>query len=365
VRSQSPVLKRKSIILRGSDCWDTPVWIMSRSPPARPAAGRYIPLHLITDGDQVLPVTNAICDLMLRQYDDARRFVPAVEWMTYEIIDNIVLHAEAQLPGVVCAQYYQTSGRLEIAVVDFGRGMRASLSESHSVPDDTAAVRLAVTRGVTRNSEIGQGNGLAGTQEIARVNGGTLLLCSGAAKLEQVGPCESVARVPRMPGTAIILELDTRRPVDLTETRIAGSGSTADWNFLVAEGERVVQRGGLRVLDECAHVAGREPARTLRRKIEGILPDLEGMMVLDFDGIRMASSSFLDELLGVWRLATVPNCFARAFASPTWRHSSARSRKPSSASVWIAIIEVASDQAISDRSAGRSSFFEDLGRANL
>jgi hypothetical protein len=48
----------------------------------------------------------------------------------------------------------------------------------------------------------------------------------------------------------------------------------------------------MRVLDECAHVAGREPARALRRKIEGLLPNLEGTLVLDFKSIRMASSSF-------------------------------------------------------------------------
>src|SRR5690242_11146735 len=33
--------------------------------PRRPAVGRYIPLQLIASGDEVLPITNAICDLML------------------------------------------------------------------------------------------------------------------------------------------------------------------------------------------------------------------------------------------------------------------------------------------------------------
>lgn len=267
-------------------------------PDARPAAGRYIPLQMINGGPEVSAVTNAICDLMLRRYDGARGFVPAVEWMTYEIVDNIVLHAQAASPGIVCAQYYEAGGRLEIAVVDLGRGVRASLSETRAVADDAAALGLAVTRGVTRSSLVGQGNGLAGTLEIAKANGGTMNLCSGEAMLQQIAGCQRFITTPPMPGTAIVLDLDTRRPVELTQTEVAGSGSWQDWNYLIAEGERLAERGGLRVLDECAHVAGRPPALALRRKIEALLPDLEQPMVLDFDGIRMASSSFLDELLG-------------------------------------------------------------------
>jgi len=267
-------------------------------PADRPTVGRYIPLQMISGGHEVLSVTNDICDLMLRRYDGARDFVPAVEWMTYEIVDNIVLHAQARSPGVVCAQYYEAGGRLEIAVVDIGRGLRASLSETRTVADDTTALTLAVTRGVTRSADLGQGNGLAGTLEIAKANGGALQLCSGEVMLEQAGESRTFTPTPHMPGTGIVLDLDTRRPVDLTQTKIAGGGSWQDWNYLIAEGERLAERGGLRVLDECAHVAGRPPALALRRKIEALLPDLEQPMVLDFEGIRMASSSFLDELLG-------------------------------------------------------------------
>jgi hypothetical protein len=218
--------------------------------------------------------------------------------MTYEIVDNIVLHAQASSPGVVCAQYYETGGRLEIAVVDLGRGLRASLSENRVVADDAAALALAMTRGVTRSPLVGQGNGLAGTLEIAKANGGAMQLCSGEAMLHQVANDQRFITTPAMRGTAIVLDLDTRRPVELTQTEIAGSGSWQNWNYLIAEGERLVERGGLRVLDECAHVAGRPPALALRRKIEALLPDTEQPIVLDFEGIRMASSSFLDELLG-------------------------------------------------------------------
>lgn len=267
-------------------------------PKGRPAAGRYIPLTLISTGEEVVAVTNAICDLMVRRYDGAREFVPAVEWMTYEVVDNIVLHAQSLVPGVVCAQYYEASSRLEIAVVDLGRGLAASLSETREVADDLEALRLAVTKGVTRDAGVGQGNGLAGTLEIARTNGGTLQLFSGEGLLQQVGTTQSVASGPHLGGTGIVLDLDTLQPVNLADTQIVGDGGWHGWSYLIAEGERLTEAGGLRILDECVHVAGRAPAEALRRKIEVLLPDLETPLLLDFGGIRIASSSFLDELLG-------------------------------------------------------------------
>lgn len=64
------------------------------------------------------------------------------------------------------------------------------------------------------------------------------------------------------------------------------------------ECERLVEGGGLKILDECAHTGGRPPAAALRRKIEALLPEMDEVLILDFQGVTKASSSFLDELLG-------------------------------------------------------------------
>ncbi|MCP9831969.1 STAS-like domain-containing protein [Synechococcus sp. HJ21-Hayes] len=50
---------------------------------------------------------------------------------------------------------------------------------------------------------------------------------------------------------------------------------------------------------ECLHTGGRQPAKLLRRKIQGLLPAMDGEpLILDFSGVKSAASSFLDELLG-------------------------------------------------------------------
>lgn len=46
------------------------------------------------------------------------------------------------------------------------------------------------------------------------------------------------------------------------------------------------------------HTGSRPPALRLRRKLAAVLPEMDGELILDFVGVRSASSSFLDELLG-------------------------------------------------------------------
>ena len=68
--------------------------------------------------------------------------------------------------------------------------------------------------------------------------------------------------------------------------------------------------GSLVVRDECVHTGSRQAAKSLRRKILAILPDMDTPLVLDFDGVENASSSFLDELLGRLADELGPETFA-------------------------------------------------------
>lgn len=90
------------------------------------------------------------------------------------------------------------------------------------------------------------------------------------------------------------LRLDTRRPVSLSDTFISDPG----WSYIDYEAERLAEGAGIRVVDECVHTGGREPARTLRRKLEAVIEEMDAPLSLDFDGVEFATSSFFDELLG-------------------------------------------------------------------
>jgi hypothetical protein len=50
---------------------------------------RFLPLKLIASDADVFATVNAICDLVLHQFDDASVLVPAMEWAVNGIVDNI------------------------------------------------------------------------------------------------------------------------------------------------------------------------------------------------------------------------------------------------------------------------------------
>ena len=261
-----------------------------------PEQGRFLPIRLITDGKDVFETTNSICDLVLRQFEDSAKFLPAMEWMVNELIDNIIIHAEAPVPGVVCAQFYPKLRKLEIAICDMGRGIRESLSTGHRIDSHGHALEQALKRGVTRDPEVGMGYGMAGSLEISKVNGGDFVLWSGDATYNLSDGKElGIRAIPSVRGTGLFLGMNTDRPVDLAETWI---GDRGDWNFIDAEAQRLEEVGGINIAAECANTGSRPPAKYLRRKIAAILPEMEHPLVLNFSKVRSASSSFLDELLG-------------------------------------------------------------------
>lgn len=257
--------------------------------------GRFVPVMPICDQKSVLDAVNAICDLVIHQFPNGNEFVESMEWAINEVIDNILTHAESPTCGAVCAQYLPNRHKLRIGISDVGRGIRSSLSESYELSTHGEAISKAVLRGVTRNARIGQGNGLAGTYQIASLNRGMFNIFSGdvmfAADVE-----DALLDLPvSIDGTTVYLSLDTRRPVDLMDTFMAEKAK--GWTYLDRECERLSEAGSVMVRSECVHVGGRPPAKALRQKLINLAPSYEGRMILDFKGCRPASS-FLDELLG-------------------------------------------------------------------
>ena len=261
----------------------------------RSKTGRFLPILLVDSSKSVCGAVNEVCDLVLHQFDNAREFLPAMEWAINEVVDNIFLHSDTAVPGVICAQYFPQKHHLDIGICDMGRGIYASLSESQNLVNHSDALTKALMRGITRNSEIGQGNGLAGSLDITQVNHGSFQIWTGDAcfKLDAKGT-QTFTKIPEISGTGISISLDTRNPVNLGDTFIGQRESI----YIFSESERVSDGEGLKIAEECLNTGTREPAKTLRRKIMALLPDMDVPLILNFIGVRGVSSSFLDELFG-------------------------------------------------------------------
>jgi hypothetical protein len=268
--------------------------------PAKAPAVGVVPLTPIATEEQQFQAVDAICAIALTAVDNAAAFIPALEWLANEILGNILTHATAETPGVVCAQYRAKQQRFDIGICDMGRGLLGSLQPTFpEVRSYGQAIDRAIERGVTRDPAIGQGNGMAGSYEIVRLNGGTYQIWTGDVvyELNKGKRRPGFQSMPAVFGTGVMFSLDTSKPVDLASTWIA-SATGAECLFLNTQTEAASDTG-LNVAAECLHTGGRAPAKLLRRKIQGLLPAMDGEpLILDFSAVKSAASSFLDELLG-------------------------------------------------------------------
>lgn len=263
--------------------------------------GRFIALRLVEDREASLRAAlEAIVALVEAQHADAAAFVPAMRWAVAEVLDNVGNHADSPVPGVVCAQYYPVQSRIDVAVCDMGRGIKASLATRYkSLYSHGDAVTKALQAGVTRDLRVGQGNGLTGCVEIIGANGGNMHIWTGDVDFAYVhGKRKGFEKVLPLPGTGVLLQLQTDRPVDLRSTTIGGGVPTSMHD--VAR-QREPGEDRIEVASICAHTEGRSPARALREQVLAKVAAPEGKarpVTLDFGGVASASSSFLDELLG-------------------------------------------------------------------
>ena len=265
-----------------------------------------------TDFREQQRAVDASVEMALGHLPLRRDFLAALEWVAGEVTDNVLTHAECAEGGIVQTTVRAESGQVEIAVADAGRGLLASLRESRpQLETDAEAAALAVERGVTRDPDAGQGQGLAGTLRIASLTGGAFEIASGTARLTTArltttpDLVEPVVRrnEPPVPGVCARVELgpDPRfrlsealgfagadhRPVDLVETRYeTGDGSA----ILVRLSEASAESGGF---------GSREAGRRWRTKCRNLLRAAPGKpLVLDWGGVRAVSSGFADEFLG-------------------------------------------------------------------
>ncbi|MCI0655979.1 MAG: DUF4325 domain-containing protein [Acidobacteria bacterium] len=278
----------------------------------------FVPLHLIDDEGSLTAAAQHVAALVTDHVHEGGGFQAALVWAVSELLDNVQRHADAREPGAAFARYFPRQQLLSVAISDLGRGILASLSESQYLNGHGHAVREAIQRGVTRSEDAGQGNGLAGVVEIVKRNGGTLRIWTGdvvyrISSREADGIFE---RIPDLPGTGVAFDLDTRRPVSLEDTWIAAlaggvpamaGASAGDSRLTVAEPASAygtgVPEAGVRqvVLDvalECTSTGMRRPAERLRERAEALLQEPGTSVSLDFHGVLLASSSFLDELVG-------------------------------------------------------------------
>lgn len=262
-------------------------------------------------------VVDRVLDAVLSTISDmGRSEISALEWSLNEITDNVLVHAQSKVGGVLQVTRYRQ--RIAFAVADPGIGIPASLRSGHTeIRSDSEALERAIREGVTRDKSVGQGNGLFGTFSICQKGEGRLYIHAGYATLEYDPKNQLHIRSQQIPynGSLVVCELDFSkpgllrdalriggepwRPVDFIETRYEGAEGTPT-RFTIAS--------------EAASFGSRAAGEPVRRKLLNIARITGAPKIqLDFSGIPLVSSSFADELIGKLFAELGPIEFMRRF----------------------------------------------------
>jgi anti-sigma regulatory factor (Ser/Thr protein kinase) len=264
-------------------------------------------------------------EVALHQMSLSRTHLRGLEWALNEITDNVLNHAEAAGGGLMQVLTFRQRRRIQFAVADGGRGIFASMREGHPhLRSDREAIGEAIRKGVTRNRDLGQGNGLAGALRIAAQAGGTFLIASHSGELRVATEANGDGYEQRSDlrggtraffGTFVFVEVRTDRPLDLAVAPEIGREAEGSWDYLDAiRGEATDFH--VVVAEEAVGFGSRVAGRALRTKLSNLLrAEDEAVVDLDWTGVPLVSSSFADEALGKLFVELGPLRFASRIRS--------------------------------------------------
>lgn len=249
---------------------------------------------------------NRIVNAVLGGIPDIRREnFAALEWAINELTDNVIVHAESPIGGLVqVSSFKRTSKVIEFTIADAGLGIPATLRSGGSFAGpDTAALDRAIREGVTRDKSVGQGNGLFGSYQICAHSGGAFQLESGHARLlYRSGDYGLEIRNQTVPvnGTLVIAKIDFTNP-DLLKEALSFSGrpyTPVDYIETRYEGgdSNIIY---FRMIEESQSFGSRVAGTPVHNKLYNLVKMCSGQAIeVDFDGVPLVSSSFADEVFG-------------------------------------------------------------------
>lgn len=258
-----------------------------------------VPATQFKDYEEHGRLVDRVIDAVLKSVPGfSRGDLEALEWCLLEITDNVLNHSKSPIGGVVQLSNRSKARRIEFAVYDFGLGIPQTLRSTHKeIETDFEALRWSIREGVTRDRNIGQGNGLFGSSELCSGSGGFINIQSGYGGLlsSEVGINLRNEVIP-LQGTLIDGCISYAHPGQLAKA-LNFSVSGSDFLTLKYELDDSIPR--IHIKSEVDSVGARLAAAPIRVQILNLLTMAKiEQIAVDFSGISTISSSFADEVLG-------------------------------------------------------------------
>jgi hypothetical protein len=263
---------------------------------------------------------NKIVNVILGAVPDLQRSdFAAFEWSVNEVTDNVLVHSESPVGGLVQVSTFQKfKKQVQFVVADAGVGIPKTLREGHpEITSDTDALDRAIREEVTRDKKIGQGNGLFGSCEICSKCHGYFAIHSGHARLEfeeDRGLSISRKTIPYS-GTHVVATIDFSEPMLLEEALKFKGKNYVPIDYVELEYEAINDGNICFVMKEESQSFGsRVAGKPIRTKLSNLLRmGGEGKILIDLSGIPIVSSSFADEAFGKLFLKAGPIKFMQRF----------------------------------------------------
>ena len=224
-----------------------------------------------------------------------------ITWCINETMDNVLQHANIS-KGLIMGQHLKDSHRIAISIFDYGRGILKSFKDSnyHNMPRTAKdAITLALQEKVTRDPNVGQGNGMWGLSELVLNNGGLLRIISSNAGIQfnsgdvsDIPPSQCLYLGSENACTLVDFQLDYHSKIDIDG--ILG-GMVDIW---MEDHETDAGKVSFSLAQEANGTGTRQAAERLRNMILNAYNEKKCKIIIDFEGINFLSSSFADELLG-------------------------------------------------------------------
>ena len=201
------------------------------------AEGRFREVVQVTSENEAEQVVSEVMTILGRNVEGIAGVYDAVQHTFLEIVNNVFHHANSRTGAVMCAQSYHNQKCVELAVVDSGQGIPASLKRNPELinrfHNAAEAIEIAIQPRTTGRPDYNSGEGLFFSLEFIKVNEGQACIYSQDGVLWAEGRRVWSDSSPVWPGTLVSMQFRTDRPVDTAAifNQYAPPENDFDWLF--------------------------------------------------------------------------------------------------------------------------------------
>ncbi len=258
----------------------------------------------VNSSDDVHNYTNAVIKALSQEAKFKENFLQSLEWAINELMDNVIRHSGVGF-GYAMTQIHKKNKKLAFCVFDAGIGIYNSLKNSPIAPKNPyIALEKSIQEGITRDKNIGQGNGMFGTNQIIQNNQSSLFIAAnGASYFWNKGkinkPNKKMAVLSDELGTTTVdFQLDYSKDISLREILNLGGKKYQFINHRIENMENDEGVIEYKITAQGRGQATRVAGAALRTEVLNLIYSSGKTIQIDFDGVSVVSSSFIDEFIG-------------------------------------------------------------------